>query len=336
MWQTLVKKAHQLGSQLSRLFPRPDPQEPMPRRPRPAPPLPYAPLERLLLTDEVGRTLFEEYQQHRTRVRGDDETGWLLLGLRDQREAVVLATLPAGVEADASLTHVWFNSTAQAVGSRVVRQIDKRLTILGVVHTHPGSMRHPSEGDYRGDSQWVRNLRGKEGVFGIGTADAVPLTDAATPRSYQPRPHVQCWGPLQFSWYALGLDDRAYRPLPVEVVYGPDLARPLHPLWATLEEHGEALERLARQQRDIRFEVLIDEWGPGLIVSLPLAQPGAALRLLLRTKEVRYWVEHPGGREEVHPDPPPAAAGAVVKDDGMPIDRGVYLVLAALAGRVNG
>jgi len=322
MWQTLVKKAHQFLSQLCRLFSRLDRDVPRPRSSLPSPPISYAPLQRVLLADEVGRTLFEEYAQHRSQGRGEDETGWLLLGLREASEAVVLATLPAGIEADASQTHVWFNSTAQAVGSRIVRQQDRRLTILGVVHTHPGSLRRPSDGDFRGDSQWVRNLRGKEGIFGIGTADAVPLAEGDTARSYQPKPHVQCWGDLRFSWYALGQDEQRYRPLPVEVVYGPDLARPLHPFWATLEEHGEALERLDRQQRGVTYQVYSDEWGPGLIVSLDLARPGDKLRLQIRPKEVRCYLVLQGELLEVPPG------------EG-PIDRGVYLVLAELAARAS-
>jgi len=282
----------------------------------------YLPLERIMVTDGVARTLFEEYAAHWDEARGDEETGWVLLGLRDTREAVVLATLPAGAQRDASVAHVQFNSNGQALGSRIVRQMDRRLAILGVVHTHPGSLRHPSEGDFRGDSQWVRNLRGKEGVFGIGTADAVPLGAGETPRSYQPKPYVQCWGELRFSWYALGHGDLRYRPLPVEVIYGPDLARTLHPFWATLEEHAEALERLEQQLRGIQFQVHNDEWGPGLMVKVPLAQPGEALCLLIRPKEVRYCVERQGELLLVEP--------------GLgPIDRGVYLVLAELAAQAS-
>jgi len=317
MWQTLVKKAYQFLSQLQRLFPRPDPARPRPRRPLPSPPTDYAPLQRVLLADEVGRTLFEEYAQHRSQGRGEDETGWLLLGLREVNEAVVLATLPAGVEADTSMTHVWFNSTAQAVGSRIVRQYDRRLTLLGVVHTHPGSLRQPSDGDFRGDSQWVRNLRGHEGVFGIGTADAVPLAEG-TPRSYQPRPHVHCFGELRFSWYALGQGDERYRPLPTEVIHGPDLARPLHPFWATLEEYAGSLERLDRQQRGIKFRILNDEWGSGLVVTVPLAEKGDSLSLLIRPKEVRYYLERQGQQLGLQPK------------EG-PIDSAIYLLLADLA-----
>src|SRR5438105_1121077 len=130
----------------------------------------YHPLERVILSDGVNRTLFEEYAAHRRNEQGDRETGWLLLGLRREDEAIVLATLPAGARSDAGVSHVRFNSAAQALGSRIVRQKDRGLVALGVVHTHPGSLRHPSDGDYQGDCQWVSCLRGQEGVFGIGTA----------------------------------------------------------------------------------------------------------------------------------------------------------------------
>ena len=122
---------------------------PRPWRPHvPAAPPPASSLRRLRqvrLTDGVGHTLFEEYAGHRAN-RGEVETGWVLLGLREADEAIVVATLPAGAEADAGVAHVRFNSEAQVVASRIVRQSDRRLRILGVVHTHPGSLRHPSEG----------------------------------------------------------------------------------------------------------------------------------------------------------------------------------------------
>src|SRR4051812_1112626 len=60
-------------------------------------------LERVRLSDGVGRTLFEQYRSHRSTARGDHETGWLLLGLRQPREAVALATLPAGSLCDAGV-----------------------------------------------------------------------------------------------------------------------------------------------------------------------------------------------------------------------------------------
>jgi hypothetical protein len=278
-----------------------------------APALSCSPLERILLTDGVGRTLFEEYAQHRATARGSDETGWMLLGLRQPHEAVALATLPAGTRADASASHVSFNSVAQAVGSRIIRQSDRRLTILGVVHTHPGTLRHPSDGDLRGDRVWVSRLRGEEGVFGIGTADA----QEAAIYAQQPRPNVQCLGELRFSWYTLRQGEGGYRPLPVGLTLGPDLARRLHGAWPTLEEHGERIERLYQQLAHLRIEV-IEGPSPGLMLVLPLAGATDALRVLLSGKEVRYFLQRGGELVD---------AGS---HDEL-IDRGVYRLLADLA-----
>ena len=95
--------------------------------------------------------------------------------------------------------------------------------MLGVVHTHPGRLRHPSHGDYDGDRVWVRNLRGEEGVFGIGTVcrEAMPSAVADHPQA-----HVQVLDGLRFDWYTLAPDDRRYRPVAVELTIGPDLAAP--------------------------------------------------------------------------------------------------------------
>ncbi|HXD87917.1 MAG TPA: Mov34/MPN/PAD-1 family protein, partial [Urbifossiella sp.] len=125
----------------------------------------YRPIERIVLTDDVSRTLFEEYSAHRAGQRGDEEMGWVLLGLRQSDQAVALATLPASSDRDAGEAHVWISGIAQVLASRIVRQDDRRLTMLGVVHTHPGSLRHPSHGDLKGDREWIKQLRGGEGVF---------------------------------------------------------------------------------------------------------------------------------------------------------------------------
>jgi hypothetical protein len=278
----------------------------------------YLPLDAIALTDGVGHTLFEEYAAHREETRGDEETGWVLLGLRELSQAVVLATLPAGAQRDASVSHVRFNSTAQAVGSRIVRQADRRLTMLGVVHTHPGSLRHPSDGDYSGDSQWVRHLRGGEGVFGIGTADAHP--GGGSLFAQQPRPHVQTMGELRLSWYALRAGAPAYRPLPVALTIGPDLARPLHSVWTVIEAHAERLERLARQMTGVTFHVADDERGRALEVQVPLAESGAAVRARVTEKEVRYYLVREGRLFE-----------ADCGEDR--VDRGIYLLLAELAAQ---
>jgi len=319
MFQALVSKFHELFLDLQRSLARPRSvgvsHPPQAAEARPFIP---APLQRVVLTDEVGRTLFEEYAHHRRALGKEEETGWLLLGLREEHAVIVLATLPAGASADASVSHVRFNSEAQALASRVVRQKNKRLAIVGVVHTHPGSLRHPSSGDLRGDRQWVAQLRGQEGVFGIGTADG-PEADGAL-FAWQPRAHVQCWSGLRFSWYSLRHGERDYRPLPAELTYGPDLARELHFFWPVLEQHANELERLCRQQQGVRFEVTTGPDGPGLVVQLSLAERGDAVQVVLRPDRVRYYVLQGGQILEV-------------KHEEDRVDRGVYLLLAELAAR---
>jgi len=286
--------------------------EPEPLLPAPGP---LERLQRVVLTDAVARTLFEEYASHRGGDRGNEETGWILLGLREKTQAVVLATLPAGSERDAGVAHVQFNSNAQALASRMLRQRDRRLTILGVVHTHPGTLRHPSAGDYEGDILWVEQRRGGDGVFGIGTADPKSTVDPLF--AQQPRPHVQCLGSLSFHWYALGKGDVRYRNLPVEVTLGPDLARPLHDVWPLIEMHGERLDRIYRQQAGVTTNVV--EGGKALRLAVPLAEQGTLVQLLIRPKEVRYFVVRDG---DVFAVDGPADR----------IDQGIYLLLAELAG----
>jgi proteasome lid subunit RPN8/RPN11 len=272
----------------------------------------------VVLTDEVSRTLFDEYAVHRQGSRGHEETGWLLLGLREPEEAIVLATLPAGAESEAGSAHVHFNASAQALASRIVRQSDRRLTILGVVHTHPGSLRHPSDGDMRGDSVWVEQLRGGEGVFGIGTADAEPRPGILFGQ-HSPA-HVQGLGPLRLSWYALATGAGSYRAVPVELTLGPDLARPLHSVWGTIEAHADRLDRLCGQQLRIRFEVIPGRESNALVLTLPLALPGHAVRVFLEKGEVRYFFMRHGEMLASEADDPR-------------VDRGVYLLLAELAGQ---
>jgi proteasome lid subunit RPN8/RPN11 len=323
MWQALFSTARQLLHDAPRTLLR----ERFPPVPRPmARPnvREYQPLERVVLTDGVGRTLFEEYAAHRAAACGEEETGWFLLGLREQNQAVVLATLPAGTQCDASATHVRFNSAGQVVGSLIVRQHDRRLAQLGVVHTHPGSLRHPSDADFRGDTDWVESLvsrgylRGKEGIFGIGTADGPAPPGAAL--AEQPHPHVQCLGDLRLSWYALRHGEANYRPLSVGMTLGPDLARPLHEVWEAIEAHAERLERLYRQQTGVTFGVVPEESGPWLAVNVPVADPTTVIRVLLKPKEARYFLVRNGELLAVD-----------CLDDR--VDRGVYLLLAELAAQ---
>jgi proteasome lid subunit RPN8/RPN11 len=324
MWQSVFSTARRLLNDVSRSLLRERLPQAPPRLVVRQAVREYQPLERVVLTDGVGRTLFEEYAEHRAAAAGEEETGWFLLGLRERNQAVVLATLPAGTQADASATHVRFNSAGQVVGSLIVRQHDRRLAQLGVVHTHPGSLRHPSDADFRGDREWVETLvargylRGKEGIFGIGTADG------HSPRgplfAEQPHPHVQCLGDLRLSWYALGDGDAGYRPLPVGVTLGPDLARPLHAVWVAIEAHAERLERLYRQQAGVTFGVVPEESGPWLAVNVPVAEPATVIRVLLRPKEARYFLVRNGEMLAVN----------CLEDR---VDRGVYLLLAELAAQ---
>jgi proteasome lid subunit RPN8/RPN11 len=276
----------------------------------------YRPLQRAVLTDGVGRTLFEDYEAHRQGERGQEETGWVLLGLREAEQAVVVASLPAGNRRDAGSGHIQFSSEAQILGTRILRQADRRLTVLGVVHTHPGSLRHPSDEDYRGDRSWVGRLRGEEGIFAIGTGDNKSGDTIGV--AQQPRHNVQCFGALRFTWYSLtaGADD--YRALTVAYTLGPDLARPLHGIWSVLETHAGRIERLCRQQAGMLFDVVSVDDHPCLELRLRLSEPAQHLRILVDAKSLRYYVQRNG--KEVMVDP----------GDEF-IDRAVYLLLAELA-----
>ena len=272
----------------------------------------YEPIRKVQLTDEVSRMLFDEYAAHRNTERGTEETGWVLLGIRNGDEAIVMVTLPAGAERDAGESHVQFHAEAQAVASRIVRQSDKRLTLLGVVHTHPGTLRHPSNGDFRGDREWVQNLRGGEGIFGIGTvADRVPKTGVAI----HPQPQTLQYADLRFDWYTLAEGEKKYRPVPVELTIGPDLAKPLRKIWTDIENHAVAIDRLARQLTNVQFEV-----GESLNILVGLAANGQ-LRACIEGKSVRFFYEV--GEDAFQIDLPA----------GTRPDQGIYLILAELAVR---
>src|SRR4051794_22620157 len=62
---------------------------------------PLRPLERVLLTDGVARRLFDDFADHRGTPRGDEEIGWMIVGLRSGSEAVVQGLLPAGSQREA-------------------------------------------------------------------------------------------------------------------------------------------------------------------------------------------------------------------------------------------
>ena len=137
----------------------------------PATTAPYPPLRRLTLTDEVSRTLFEEYAVHRRSNRGDEETGWTLLGIRDGDEAIILATLARR------------GALQRRRRSRSIQQLGP-----GAGQSNPSPEGSPTDDARRrphapgqpetskrrrlpGRPPWVSVLRGGEGVFGIGTVD---------------------------------------------------------------------------------------------------------------------------------------------------------------------
>jgi Prokaryotic homologs of the JAB domain len=270
----------------------------------PTPPSAPRRLERVVLSEGVASTLFDDYAAHCVSPRGAEEIGWILMGLRQDTEAIALAALPAGAERDASQVHIRFNADAQGLASRILRQKDKRLQILGVVHTHPGDMCHPSSGDLAGDSAWVAKLRHGDAVFGIGTAGGSAGCNG----------HAPSCGELRFSWYALGVGDIAYRPLPTRVEAGPDLAAPLRAIWATLEANAAALEKLHR----LFARVQVDRAEGGLAVKIALAEPQNRLRVLLKGSEARYYWERAGALSAVDPREPH-------------LERAVLLILAELA-----
>lgn len=284
--------------------------------------LPLSRIRRITLADEVCRTLFDEYAAHRLTERRKEETGWVLLGYRSGDEATVVVTLPAGTNRDAGESHVQFDWEAQVLASRIVRQDDRRLTMLGIVHTHPGRLRTPSAGDLNGDRDWVANLRGQEGVFGIGTVasefDQQPEVQLAT----QPKPNVLCYGPLRFDWYTLAAADANYQRVPVALTLGPDLAISLRSVWETIETHAARLERLAERFRKVRFDIGVSNTGPAVSMTMDLDGNGERARIVLQGKTVRFFHEPSNG--------PPIPFDLPV---GTNPDHGIYLLLAELAAR---
>ncbi|MCS7166041.1 MAG: Mov34/MPN/PAD-1 family protein [Gemmatales bacterium] len=278
-------------------------------------------LERVWFSSATVKSLFDMFAEHRQSDRGEEETGWVLLGYRREAEAVVLAALPAGSFREAGIAHVRFNTLAQAVATRILRARDRQLTVLGVAHTHPGSLRHPSRGDYEGDSQWVCQLRGREGVFGIGTVERgdqeeLPIVSQPTENSWQ-------WRGMRFTWYALAAGDRQYRPIPVQVILGEDLAASLLPVWETLEYHAAGLEELFHHLNRLSVEVLTERSEDGrswdyLSIRLPL-ESGQAIQALLDGPKM--WLYYEDGQRTYEVDGEP------------PVDRGVFLLLAELARR---
>lgn len=304
VWKWLLATITRMRASL--VASRPIPVDP------PSPPKSYRPLERVELRRGVLLTLFDDFARHRETARGDEEIGWAILGIRHERHAEIVAALPAGAQRSASLTHIQFHSEAQAVATRMLRQRDKRLSLLGVVHTHPGSLRHPSGGDYRGDIRFITRLRGRQGVFAIGTAD-----DHGPPEIAATDEHRLSRGPLGFSWYTLAEADDTYQRQSVEIIAGDDLAGGLAASWPILETHAAALEALCQTLANVE----LGAGGDGTIsLAVPLPANRGQLRVLLAHDAPRYYVEVENAALSVD-----AAAANV--------EHGVLAILAELAGR---
>jgi hypothetical protein len=123
---------------------------------------------------------------------------------------------------------------------------------------------------------------------------------------------------MMLSWYALRRGDATYRPLPVTLTLGPDLARPLHSVWHEIEEHALELDRLYRQQIGVTFDALQSAEKPGLSIRIPMVEPKGAIRVVIKDEICRYYVERDGD--------------IFLADCAEErVDRGVYLLLAEMA-----
>lgn len=273
---------------------------------------PFAKARSFAVAEGVIRTLFDEFAAHRQTDRGNEEIGWLLLGKRTDTGIMILGTLPAGTHRDASVVHVRFDSEAQSLASRILRQTDQNIQIVGIVHTHPGSLRQPSEGDYHGDKQWVAGLRDGEGIFAIGTADAGTLRSSAA--------NTKIKDALCFSWYTLSTSDADYRPVAIETQSGPDVGMPVRPVWKSIETWAESVNRMCRLFAAIGVDIIKKDSECGLRVAISLPFRGQRLHLLLSPMGARYYWED--GTDWVAIDPNESC-----------IEGAVYSILAELAKR---
>lgn len=238
--------------------------------------------QRLVLTQGVCQTLFQEVTAHHQTDRGHEETGWLLLGFRNVSEAIGVATIPAGLSRDAAEAHVKFASDVQELAQRIIRQDLKQLRVLGVIHTHPGHLRHPSSADYRGDITWVANLFGNEGVFGIGTVEHGQTTES---KPYEIRQQH-----LRFSWYALHVNDRNYRRISVELVPGPDVGHLVRSVWHEIEWTAPVLNPLLELIHKSRLEIIPTT--TNAMLNLTIKHPSREMALLIEIErdDCRYWL----------------------------------------------
>lgn len=275
-----------------------------------------SPITHVLISSGVGNTLVQGYRNHLDQDRGDEETGWLLMGYREKKRAIIMAAVPSGEFREASSTHVKFNSQAQVVAGRLLRQVHQKLEVLGLFHTHPGRLRHPSSGDYQGDIQWVKNLPGKQGVFGIGTVDH----EAIGQQEFAKKLALNSFhmNNMRFDWFSLANGDANYVKVPIRWTLGEDLAKPLHVVWDAMEMHAAEIEKVLIQQSKASCSITKTDCGHRLTLSVPLAGIAGKILVFIFKDKVQYFFEK---NEQLF--------AVDIQEDK--VDRGIYLVLAELS-----
>lgn len=260
----------------------------------------------------VLKTMFEDFHAHRQTERGEEETGWLLLGRRTESGAVIEAALPPGEFRDAGTAHVNMNSTAQAVAMRILKKHHPELDVLGVAHTHPGRLNRPSQGDYQGDSLWVSKLRKREGIFAIGVWDFDHFLnfsaghpnyqqedDPADVRGESYSSHSS--GRARFFWFALAEGEKWYRHLSLEETPGKDLGHEIRGHWEVIEEFAGSIDRLVRMQPALQMGLIPLEMMevPTMVLCQPLAREGEELQVILQGGEVGFFRMTSENSEEI-------------------------------------
>ena len=234
---------------------------------------------------------------------------------------MVLATLPAGANRERG-------RRSRAVQQQMLRPWPAASCGKGTSGSRCSAwstriravLRHPSDGDFQGDSAWVGPSRGGEGIFGIGTAEGLQANSVAG----WPAAAAACAksGRVADSWYALDEGDRQYRPAAVQLTLGPDLALPLHEYLDDDRGFAEPLERLVPPAS--RHDVFRGGCRPAADrlwrSTIETGRTGTALRIVLEGKKAAYYWQR--GHELLAVDPPAEPTGP----------RSVYLVLAELGG----
>jgi hypothetical protein len=90
----------------------------------------------------------------------------------------------------------------------------------------------------------------------------------------------------------------------------------LRGVWPTIERHAPAIDALCEQLAKVTFEVLPAE--RALLVRFGLANPGDAVRVLLRDGDARFFLDQAGTLVAIDPEE-------------TQLDRALFLILAELA-----